>query len=480
MVNELADIAEQDFKDKIRDETSMLRDYFVRRTQKFDDYMKRLIAVSQQDLNGMFLTTYGEMYRENDALFMDLFTSLRNYYFGIEIDLEQVMDDFFFVLFQKMFALLNVDYEYTSSFWMCTGNYMEELMPFENIPQKLTLQIRRSLTAARTFVQGLGIGRDVVTDISKVDPSQSCKDALTRLSQCASCNGHTWVPPCYSFCQNVMKGCLSSEVELQQEWYKYVDAMSKLSDRLEGPFNVQAVLSSIDLEISNGIMSMQEMAPVISPKVMEGCGPLPSKRSKRSDRSRSRTPVKKTSNQRTYAAVTAESLSVDFRRLLKDVKKKLKEWERIWSGLSYQVCNDPNVAAPTVEEENCWNGETVGSYTHEQVGQGISDQQTNPEVIVDLTKPNFMVRKQITKLRTITQQLKNAVEGKDADWIDTEYASGSGSGSGSGYGDSLDDVQVEDPKYRPTVEPPEGTGAHTLASWSCLFVFLLVSLILRW
>lgn len=132
------------------------------------DYMKRLIAVSQQDLNGMFLTTYGEMYRENDALFMDLFTSLRNYYFGIEIDLEQVMDDFFFVLFQKMFALLNVDYEYTSSFWMCTGNYMEELMPFENIPQKLTLQIRRSLTAARTFVQGLGIGRDVVTDISKV------------------------------------------------------------------------------------------------------------------------------------------------------------------------------------------------------------------------------------------------------------------------------------------------------------------------
>lgn len=36
MVNELADIAEQDFKDKIRDETSMLRDYFVRRTQKFD------------------------------------------------------------------------------------------------------------------------------------------------------------------------------------------------------------------------------------------------------------------------------------------------------------------------------------------------------------------------------------------------------------------------------------------------------------
>lgn len=93
---------------------------------------------------------------------------------------------------------------------------------------------------------------------------------------------------------------------------------------------------------------------------MEGCGPLPSKRSKRSDRSRSRTPIKKTSNQRTYAAVTAESLSVDFRRLLKDVKKKLKEWERIWSGLSYQVCNDPNVAAPTVEEENCWNGETVG------------------------------------------------------------------------------------------------------------------------
>lgn len=130
--------------------------------------MKNLIVESQQDLNDMFLTTYGDMYRENDGLFMDLFTSLREYYFGLDTDLDQVMDDFFFLLFQKMFALLNVDYEYTNEFWDCTGAHIEEFRPFGDIPQKLSVQIRRSLTAARTFIQGLGIGRDVVTAVSKV------------------------------------------------------------------------------------------------------------------------------------------------------------------------------------------------------------------------------------------------------------------------------------------------------------------------
>lgn len=58
-------------------------------------------------------------------------------------------------------------------------------------------------------------------------------------------------------------------------------------------------------------------------------------------------------------------------------------------------------------------------YPYEPVAQGIAEQFHNPEVDVDITRPNFNVRKQIAKLRTITQQLKNAVAGRDADWIDS-------------------------------------------------------------
>lgn len=130
--------------------------------------MRELILISQQDLNEMFLNTYGVMYRDNDELFMNLFKNLRQYYYGVDIDLDQVMDDFFFLLFQKMFELLNTSYEYTDDFWTCTGRYMEEFQPFGNIPQKLTVQVRRSVTAARTFVQGLGFGRDVISTVSKV------------------------------------------------------------------------------------------------------------------------------------------------------------------------------------------------------------------------------------------------------------------------------------------------------------------------
>lgn len=475
MESKLASMAVRDFEEKIFDKTSLLRDFFVRRTQKFDDYMKELILISQQDLNEMFLNTYGVMYRDNDDLFMDLFSNLRQYYFGVDIDLDQVMDDFFFLLFQKMFELLNTSYEYTDDFWTCTGRYMEEFQPFGNIPQKLTVQVRRSITAARTFVQGLGFGRDVIATVSKVTPTASCEEAVTRMTQCGACNGHTDVLPCYSFCQNVMRGCLASIAELQKEWSKYVEAMSNLALRLEEPFNVQAVLTNIDLEISNAIMTMQDNALALSPQVMEGCGPLQTKRQKRASRGQSG------GSRKNRFRSHPSSPSADLVKLLKDVRKKLKEWDRIWQTLPYNVCDDENVAADVSDSDHCWNGNSIGPYPHEMVGHGVASQSQNPELSVNLSKPSYAVRREIAQLRTITHQVNNAVNGRAADYLDTEYTSASGSGEGSSSGEQPSEFPpVVDPKYRPTVTPTDNGGAVTVTSWTCVLAFLLAAIVLRW
>jgi len=57
-------------------------------------------------------------------------------------------------------------------------------------------------------------------------------------------------------------------------------------------------------------------------------------------------------------------------------------------------------------------------YELQITGDGISNQQTNPEVIVDINRPSSLLNEQMFALKTITSKLKNAYNGLDVEWID--------------------------------------------------------------
>lgn len=116
----------------------------------------------------MFVRTYGLLYQQNSYIFTDLFKDLRSYYKGSDINLLDVMDNFFTRLFEKMFILLNASYKFDDNYMECLTDHMGELKPFKDVPQKLSVKIKRAFIAARTFVQGLAVGRDVVLAVSKV------------------------------------------------------------------------------------------------------------------------------------------------------------------------------------------------------------------------------------------------------------------------------------------------------------------------
>ncbi|XP_042562045.1 glypican-6-like [Clupea harengus] len=50
------------------------------------------------------------------------------------------------------------------------------------------------------------------------------------------------------------------------------DAMLLVAERLEGPFNIEAVMEPIDVKISEAIMTMQDNTMQVSAKVFQGCG----------------------------------------------------------------------------------------------------------------------------------------------------------------------------------------------------------------
>ncbi len=46
------------------------------------------------------------------------------------------------------------------------------------------------------------------------------------------------------------------------------DAMLLVADRLEGPFNIEAVIEPVDIKISEAIMTMQDNSMQLSAKVL--------------------------------------------------------------------------------------------------------------------------------------------------------------------------------------------------------------------
>ncbi|ELU17458.1 hypothetical protein CAPTEDRAFT_32704, partial [Capitella teleta] len=402
--------------DKIMaDKFDILRTTFISRTAKFDVFFSELLDNSKRDLHDMFVRTYGLLYQQNAHVFTNLFDDLRRYYKGSDLNLLDALDDFFSSLMQRMFQLMNQQYTFDEDYIQCVVEHMDELKPFGDVPQKLSIQVKRAFVAARTFMQGLAIGRDVVLAMSKIQPTDSCHGAMMKMQFCPYCRGLPHVAPCNNYCMNVMKGCLSYHAELNHQWNLYIEELMRVADRLEGPFNIEAVVDPIDVKISDAIMNFQENAQTVTDKVFTGCG-RPNLGRKKRDASPEQSENWQYDRKNQYVRpTTAAGTSLD--RLVRDIREKVQITKDFWKSIPHVICND--IAAPLEETHHCWNGMGKSRYLPEVIADGIAAQAANPEVDVDIRRPNSVLNQQILQLKLITNKLKNAYNGMDVDWIDS-------------------------------------------------------------
>ncbi|MBZ3869126.1 Glypican-6 [Sciurus carolinensis] len=108
------------------------------------------------------------LYMQNSEVFQDLFTELKRYYTGGNVNLEEMLNDFWARLLERMFQLINPQYHFSEDYLECVSKYTDQLKPFGDVPRKLKIQVTRAFIAARTFVQGLTVGREVANRVSKV------------------------------------------------------------------------------------------------------------------------------------------------------------------------------------------------------------------------------------------------------------------------------------------------------------------------
>ena len=189
---------------------------------------------------------------------------------------------------------LGISRPVTCRYLECVSKNMKKLQPFGDVPKKLSLQLRRSFVATRTFAQALHEGRKLLTRILKIPPRAECVEALTRMTACPACQGLPAIRPCSDYCSNVMRGCLAYHAELAHSWDKYIgqrrvqssklsnslfrvskmlnpiflsDNLISVGERLIGPFNIEAVVEPIDIKISDAIMNFQESGYEVTQKV---------------------------------------------------------------------------------------------------------------------------------------------------------------------------------------------------------------------
>lgn len=485
------------FQKNTKDLIGKLSNVLGARAHKLNEYFTELLVESKKEFHNMFKRTYGNIYEENSYVFSNLFTELENYFTRGKVDLAVSMDSFFNILYQKMFTVLNSQYILDDKYLGCVSEHMKELKPFGDVPDKLSVQIKRSFVATRTYAQALNIAAEMTKALMNVRINTDCTAALTRMQQCNVCKGYAQ-KPCANYCVNVMRGCLQHYVTLDTEWDTFVAFMEKVADRLLGPFNIVMVVEPINIKISEAIMNYQETERAISEQVFKGCGdPVLGRRSqadriKKSTSHEDGTSFGSTMNlhevdsdlyiqtNRTRRSVDAEQndnydsseqivpptqvqrtqrdrrknkkkgngnkkgLDKDddsfkepsLDKIVKDIKLKIKDLKKFWSNLPYQLCNIGELASvPPGSNETCWNG-------HDVVEQEVATRQEpggNSESISQTPQQKNMVTSQLYYLKTAVSNLRNAYNGLDVEWPDQEEPfESSGYGSGDGDDDDLE------------------------------------------
>lgn len=133
-------------------------------------FFRELLKNAEGSLHNMFVRTYGMMYVQNAELFKNFFTSLTRYYQSgsSAVNLDSMLSEFWAELLERMFRLVNVQYEFTDEYMDCVSRYTDQLQPFGDVPRKLRIQLTRAFVATRTFVRGLALIPQVVNKVSTV------------------------------------------------------------------------------------------------------------------------------------------------------------------------------------------------------------------------------------------------------------------------------------------------------------------------
>lgn len=228
-----------------------------------------MVQIAENSTNALFADVYQSLSTQARVPLGQLFADLLAYMSGQDVDLEERVNSFFDSLFPLAYhhSVNTNQKDFSESFKECLREGQAEIRPFSDLPEKISSQISRSFETARTFLEALHLGVEVINTTEHMDFGPECRKAFVRLTYCPHCQGHIQARPCAGMCLNVVRGCLSSVSELDSSWSEYVSALERLTSGMVGIYNIEQVLSNLDNKISETIMYVSENSVEITKRV---------------------------------------------------------------------------------------------------------------------------------------------------------------------------------------------------------------------
>ncbi|KAG7319740.1 hypothetical protein KOW79_016883 [Hemibagrus wyckioides] len=413
----LSNLSRIEFVDQVKDSGQALQVTLNSQYKSFDGYFQDLLNDSETSLHKSLQSTFGLLFSQNAQVFQDLYSDLRRYYRGSKMNLEESLNDFWARLLERLVRGMNGRYSMSEDYLECVAKQAETLRPFGETVRELKLKVTRTIVAARSFVHGLVVAGEVVRKVSQAPLSHECARALMKQTYCPHCREMAWAKPCAPYCRNVMKGCLANQADLDTEWKNLADAMLMVADRLSRTYNLDAAILSLPKRIADAIIYMQDNLNTFNNKVFQACGIPP-------ENPNPEEPKKRVEN---FVDDVSRTSATSVEKLLSDISRKIRNMMQYWIQLPNKLCVDRE--AKGTDENKCWNGMAVDRYLPEVMGDGLANQINNPEVEIDITKPDMIIRQQIMQLKIMTSRMKNAINGNDVEFQDaSDDISGSGSG----------------------------------------------------
>uniref|UniRef100_A0A672HL92 Glypican-1 n=1 Tax=Salarias fasciatus TaxID=181472 RepID=A0A672HL92_SALFA len=420
MEENLAGLSSQETEGLIREAGRSLQAVFNGLHRSFDTYFTELHSRSERSLQEA-LSPLGPLYSQNTRLYGDLYADLRQYYRGSALNLDENLSDFWSRLLERTFK---TSVSLSEDYLECVAKQQETLRPFGDVPRDMRAKVIRAFVTARSFVQGLLVSAEVVRKVSQVSLSPECMKALMKLVYCPHCRGLASVKPCSNYCSNVMKGCLANQADLDSEWQNLIDTMIQVASSFSTEPSLDVVLSSIPARIYEAVRYLQENMDTFSAKVYQTCG-TPGEPGTGSPAPHE--PRRKSGSLTASEYKPSPTAGLRLEMQVSDLSSKLREMRQYWVQLPVALCS--KLSAGSNSQDKCWNGMTKARYLPEVMGDGLAYQINNPEVELDITKPDMTIRQQIMQLKIMSNRLKNALDGNDVDFQDaSDDISGSGSG----------------------------------------------------
>ncbi|XP_004079277.1 glypican-1 [Oryzias latipes] len=475
MEGSLASMSCKEMEGLLKDAGRAVQTSLTGQHKAFDGFFLDLLNRSMARLQKSFTSTWGLLYQMNTQVFSDLYNDLSGYCRGGSVNLEEVLNEFWAKLLEKLVYQKNKQFSLGEDYLECLSKQIETIRPFGETPRKMSGEVTRTLLAARSFLQGLVKSAEVVRKVSQVPLSPACMRAMMRMTYCPHCRGIPSARPCANYCSNVMKGCLANQADLNTEWKHLVDTMVFVAEnRLIG---MDQTILSLPERISEAMYTMMEKIETINAKLSQACGEVG--------------PISTGAEEvRTVGRVTVEDTLVDtsknMAKLVSEVTMRLRDMQSYWVSLPKILCSD-RAAHGAGAEDKCWNGINRARYLPEVMGDGLANQINNPEVEIDITKPDMTIRQQIMQLKITSNRLKNALNGFDVDFQDT-----SDDPSGSGSGSCTDPTCSQDPgliatstggpvfyPYPPENKKVTGSARQNVPSIIILLISLFILLLRR-